>query len=109
MSATYTTAHGNTRSFNTLSKARDRTCILTDTSPVLNFLTHNRNSFFSFLATLGHMEFPGQGSDLSRSCDPRYSCGNRGSLTHCAELGIEPATQCTRDVANPIAPQQELQ
>ena len=30
--------------FNPLSEARDQTCILTDTSQVLNPLNHNRNS-----------------------------------------------------------------
>ena len=32
MSAAYTTAHGNAGSFDPLSKARDQTCILMDTS-----------------------------------------------------------------------------
>ena len=31
---TYTTAHGNTGSFNPLSEARDGTCILVDTNQV---------------------------------------------------------------------------
>ena len=31
------------------------------------------------------------------------------SLTHCARLGIEPESQCSRIAADPIAPQQELQ
>ena len=31
--------------------------------------------FFPFLVTLRHMEFPGQGSDLSCSCDLCCSCG----------------------------------
>ena len=44
MSVTYTAAHGNTRSFNPLSEARDRTHILMYTSQVLNLLSHNRNS-----------------------------------------------------------------
>ena len=39
--------------------------------------------FIYLLATLRHMEFPGQGSDPSFS----FSCGNAGSLTHCAGLG----------------------
>ena len=57
--------------------------------------------YFYFLATLRHMEFLGQRSDLSRSC------GNTGSSTHCARPGIEPAFQCSRDVADPDALQQE--
>ena len=38
--------------------------------------------FFFFLATTQHMEFSGQGSDPSHSCNPRNSCYN--ALTHCA-------------------------
>ena len=34
MSVTYTTAHGNARSLNILSEARDQTCILMDTSQI---------------------------------------------------------------------------
>ena len=34
---------------NPLSEAKDRTCILTDSSQVLKPLSHDRNSFFSFL------------------------------------------------------------
>ena len=48
------------------------------------------------------MELLGQGLDLS------CSCSNAGSLTHCAELGIEPTSQSSQDAADPIAPQQEL-
>ena len=47
--------------------------------------------FFSFLAALQHMEFLGQGSD------PNPGCDNSRSLTHCARLGIEPESQCSRD------------
>ena len=57
--------------------------------------------FFSFLATPWQVEFPGQGSDPSHSCDLSCSCSNTRSLTHCAG----PSSQ---DAANPIAPQQEL-
>ena len=53
----------------------------------------------SFLATLWHMEFPGQGSDLSRGRDLSCSCSNAGSLTHCARLGSDP---------DPVVPQWEL-
>ena len=48
------------------------------------------------------MEFPGQGSD------PSPSYGNARSLTHCDGWGIEPASQCSRDATNPVAPQWEL-
>ena len=36
--------------------------------------------FFSFLATLWYMEFPGQESALSHSCDLCHSCGNARSF-----------------------------
>ena len=67
-------------------------------------------SFFSFffLATPRYMEFPGQGSDPNRNCRLRHSCGNTGSLTHCARSGVEPASQRSQDAANPVTPQREL-
>ena len=55
-----------------------------------------------------HMEFPGQKSEWSHSCDLLHSCGDAGSLTHCAGPGIEPAFWSCKDMANPTAPQQEL-
>ena len=56
------------------------------------------------------MEFPGQGSDLSCSCDLpcSFSYSNTWSLTHCARLGIEPVFPCSRDAADPVVPQWEL-
>ena len=54
------------------------------------------------------MEFPGQGSDLSCSCDLYHSWGNTGSLTHCAGLGMKPVSQHSREDADPFAPQREL-
>ena len=62
-----------------------------------------------FLATLRHVEFPGQESDLSHSCKPSHCHSNTGSLTHCVRTEIEPASQCSQDAANLIAPQKELQ
>ena len=41
---------------------------------------------FFFLAALKHMDFRGQGSDLSHSRDLSCSCGNTGSLT-CVQTG----------------------
>ena len=38
----------------------------------------------SFLADLWHIEFPGQGSGRSPSCDLCHSCGSMESLTHYA-------------------------
>ena len=69
--------------------------------------------FFLFLggegSHRGHMEFSGQGSDLSWSCDLNHSCGNAGSLTHCARLGIKPESQCSQNANDPTVPQEELQ
>lgn len=56
--------------------------------------------FFLLLATPGHTEFPGQGSDPSRSCD--LHC-------RCARPRTEPVSWCCRDPTYPIAPQQKLQ
>ena len=60
----------------------------------------------SFLATQRAVEFLGQGSEPSRSCD--LSQSNAGSLTNCAGPGIEPATQHSQDATSPVAPQQKL-
>ena len=54
-------------------------------------------SFFFSGPHLQHMEFLGQGSDPSQTCDPHCSCFNTGSLTHCARLGIEPVSWGCRD------------
>ena len=61
-----------------------------------------------FLAALWHMELPSQGWDLSQSLHLSLSCGNAGSLTHCAGPGIKPEPQRFQDAANPVGPQQEL-
>ena len=63
--------------------------------------------FFVFVCPTAY-EFLGQGSDPSCSHDLSHSHGNAGSLTHCARLGIEPASQCSQDTADPIVPQREL-
>ena len=47
-SLTYAAAPGNAGSFNPLSEARDPSCILTDTSWVLNPLSPSRNFFEAF-------------------------------------------------------------
>ena len=81
-------------------------CLLISIS--LNSLVLGHFFFFSFLVTLWHMEFLGQGSDLSHSYDPSRSCGNAGSLIHCAGPETEPVSQCSQDDANPVVPQWEL-
>ena len=64
-----------------------------------------------FLAALRHVEFPGQGSDLSCSCTPVANYTAAGArpdpLTHCARPGIEPVSWQCRDTADPTAPQRE--
>jgi len=54
------------------------------------------------------MEFLSQVSDPSCSSNLGCSSSNTGSLTQCAGLRMELASQLSRDTANPIAPQQEL-
>ena len=61
--------------------------------------------FFSLLAALWYVEFPGQGSHPSSSCD---LSGDSGSLTHCTRPGIEPEFQCSQDTADSIVAQLEL-
>ena len=58
--------------------------------------------FFSFLATLWHMECLGPGI---RSAP---SVATLDRLTYCAGPGIESASWCCRDAADPVAPQWEL-
>ena len=53
------------------------------------------SGFFSFLATPQHMEFPGQGSDMSHSFDLFFNC---------VGLGIESEYRCYRDATDPIVP-----
>ena len=55
---------------------------------------------FSFLATLPHMAFLGQGSDPRCSFDLSHSCAIAGSLTHCAGPGIEPTTQYSQNTTD---------
>ena len=45
--------------------------------------------FFFFGCTFGIWKFSGQRWILSYGCDLHHSCGNTGSLTHCAKLGIK--------------------
>ena len=47
------------------------------------------------------MEFLGQGSDPSHSCN---LCSNEGSLTHYAGLGVEPASHCSQEAMDPVVP-----
>ena len=61
---------------------------------------------FVLFCRLGHMEFLGQGSDLNRSCD--LSGSNARSLTSCVGLGMEPASQHSRDTSESTAPHQEF-
>ena len=49
---------------------------------------------FLFFGFPKHVEFLGQGSDSSHSCDLSRSCSNAGSLTHWVRPGIKPASLC---------------
>ena len=63
--------------------------------------------FFFFFGHPRHIEFPGQGSDLSRNCNLHCSCGRARSLTHCAHYarpGIKLVPQRSRDATDPFAP-----
>lgn len=62
--------------------------------------------FFVFFASPQHMQFPGQGSDPSRSCEWHCSCGKARFFTQYAELGIKPESQTCRDTGDPVSPQQ---
>lgn len=64
---------------------------------------------FSFLASPQHMELLRQESDASHSYDPCHSCGTARSLTHCSGPRIELASEHSRDAADLVAPQPELQ
>lgn len=55
------------------------------------FSSFLRSLFFSFSQTGGIGMFPGQGINLSQSCNLGCCYGNIRTLTHCAGLGIEPA------------------
>ena len=52
----------------------DRICNFASLS--FNLEVKNTHFFFLFWLLLCIMEFPGQGSDLSCSCDPQHSCAN---------------------------------
>ena len=56
--------------------------------------------YFSFFGhPTRHMELPGQGSDPSLICNLSHSCGNSGSIAHCAgpgpELNLHPGASKT--------------
>ena len=63
---------------------------------------------FLFLEAPQHMEFPGQGSNPSLNGNLHHRRSNARFLTHCAGLGIEPASQRSRVAIPLIALQQEL-
>ena len=63
---------------------------------------------FSFLATLQHMKFLGQGSDPSQSCDLSHSSSNSRSFTHCAKREMEPQPSSPKMLLILVVPHQEL-
>ena len=72
--------------FNSLSRARDQTCILTSTSQVRYHWTTTEipNQYFFFFLLFwpphGIWKFLSQGSNPSGSYDIRHSCGNAARL-----------------------------
>ena len=63
-------------------------------------------SFLLWLPTA--YEVPRPGIRPQPQCNLSCSCSNAWSLTHCARLGIEPASQRSQDNTNPVVPQWEL-
>ena len=72
------------------------------------FTYHLFVCLFPLLATLWHMGFLDQGSDLSRSWDPSHNCSNARSLNHSTRPRNEPMRQSSQDAIGPIAPQWEF-
>ena len=121
MSVTYTTVHSNAGSLTHWAESRDWTCILRDTSWVLNPMSHNRDSPFFFLF-MGTSITYGSSQTRNRSCSfwPRSqpqqhgiqaasvtytaACGNAGPLTHGTWAGIEPTSSWKLcQVLNPLS------
>ena len=65
--------------------------------------------FLSFFAVPLCMEFLGQGSYASHSCDLHCSHSNIGYLTHFSGPGIKPEPCHWRDTTDPTVPQWDLQ
>ena len=63
---------------------------------------------FLFSFSFFPLFWPSHGIWSSLDRDQICSCCNARSLIHSARLGIEPVSQCCRDNASPVAPQQEL-
>ena len=61
-----------------------------------------------FFRPRGMWRFPGQRSDLSRSCDLYAAVAVLDPLTHCAGWGIKLLSQDSKDTADPVVPQREL-
>ena len=61
----------------------------------------------SFLLPCRRMEFLGQGSHPSCSCNLRHSCSALDPLTCCARLEMESASWRCRDDTEPVVPQRE--
>ena len=61
-------------------------CLFFDTRKTI--LSWSLPPFFNFLTALWHMEFLGQRSDPSHSCDLSFSGSNARPLTYCAGPGM---------------------
>ena len=63
--------------------------------------------FLTFLAAPCHGELLDQGLELSHSCDLHRVLAMQYAH-HCASPGIEPVVQGSRNVADPLVPQEEV-
>ena len=57
---------------------------------------------FVFGCSLSVWKFPGQGSNLSCSCDLCHRCSDIRSLTHCTRMGIKPMPLQRCWILNPL-------
>ena len=64
--------------------------------------------FFFFFGHLWHMEFPGQGSGPSHSCNLFPTCSNARYFNPLCQARIEPVSWCCRDAANHVVTQWKL-
>ena len=75
-----------------------RCCLFPLTCQSIHLFSLSLSLFF--LAAPWHMELLGWGGQIGATdATCCHSCGNAGSLTHCAGPGIKPASQCSRGAA----------
>ena len=92
---TYTTAHGNARSFNPLSEARDRTHVLMDTSRVRFHCAMAGTSFSTFFIKRKYSVYT---KAERKSCRNLYSANPvRGQILHCLVSPLQRPSFCFND------------